>query len=139
MICSLILGLLVTASASRSSRADVGIVRVVFAKAGLIIGVGRGRGILTLRGHDYRFKVSGLSFGATVGASASRLSGRALNIVASHEFAGHYKAVGAAGALVAGAGSVQLQNEKGVILQLQGGEVGLEVSIAASGVQITME
>ena len=35
-----------------------------------------GRGVLTYRGRDYPFRVSGLSLGFTVGASAMRLTGR---------------------------------------------------------------
>ena len=53
-----------------------GYVRVAFAKAGLIAGAGRGRGVLTYRGHDYSFRVSGLSLGVTVGASIMRFTGR---------------------------------------------------------------
>jgi hypothetical protein len=55
------------------------------------------------------------------------------------DLAGTYGAMGAGGALAAGAGGVQLQNEKGVILQLAGGKVGLEVSAAVGGVTITMQ
>ena len=39
----------------------MGEVRVIFAKAALIAGAGGGRGILTYRGHDYPFRVYGLS------------------------------------------------------------------------------
>jgi len=46
--------------------------------------------------------------------------------------------VGAGGALAAGAGGVQLQNGNGVILQLSGPKVGVELSAALGGVTITM-
>jgi hypothetical protein len=52
-----------------------GYVRVVFAKAGLVVGAGGGRGVLTYRGRDYQFR-AGLSLGVTVGASVTRLTGR---------------------------------------------------------------
>jgi len=39
----------------------------------------------------------------------------------------------------AGAGGLQLQNEKGVILQLAGAKVGVEVSAAVGGVTITLK
>ena len=42
-----------------------GYVSVVFAKAGLVVGAGGGRGVLTYRGRDYPFRVSGLSVGLT--------------------------------------------------------------------------
>lgn len=124
---------------SSSVEAGTGSVRVVFTKAGFIVGVGSGRGVLTFRGHNYPFSVSGLGLGFTVGASTNQLVGRALNLRSPGDIAGSYSAVGAGGALVGGVAGVQLQNARGVILQLSGGKVGIEVSAAVSGVQITME
>ncbi|HXQ06838.1 MAG TPA: hypothetical protein VN831_19095, partial [Bradyrhizobium sp.] len=87
----------------------------------------------------YPFRVSGMSFGATIGASTNRLVGRALNMHAPGDLAGSYSAIGAGGALAAGAGGVQLQNAKGVILRLHGVKVGVELSASVGGVEITME
>ena len=57
---------------STSSLAQVpGYVRVKFVKAGLIMGAGAGRGVLTYRGRDYPFRVSGLSLGVIAGGSVS--------------------------------------------------------------------
>ena len=131
-------GLLVSGLAT-AARAETGAVRVVFTKGGLIIGVGGGRGVLTFRGNHYPFRVSGMSFGATIGASTTDLVGRALNMHSPGDIAGNYSAIGAGGALAAGAGGVQLQNEKGVILQLHGVKVGVELSAAVGGVQIALE
>ena len=94
------------------SQADTCAVRVVFTKGGFIVGVGGGHGVLICHGRSYRFGVSGMSVGFTIGAS---------------------------GALAAGAGGVQLQNQKGVILQLAGGKVGVELSAAVAGVTVTLE
>ena len=134
-----VLALLLSLTATRSSQAETGAVRVVFTKGGFIIGVGGGRGVLTFRGHHYPFRVSGMSFGATIGASTTDLVGRALNMHSPGDIAGNYSAIGAGGALAAGAGGVQLQNEKGVILQLHGVKVGVELSAAVGGVQIALE
>jgi hypothetical protein len=131
-------GLLVSGLAT-AARAETGTVRVVFTKGGFIVGVGGGQGVLTFRGHNYPFKVSGMSFGATIGASTTDLVGRALNMHSPGDIAGNYSAIGAGGALAAGAGGVQLQNEKGVILQLHGVKVGVELSAAVGGVQIALE
>jgi len=68
--------------------------------------------VLTFRGHHYPFRVSGMSFGATIGASTTDLVGRALNMHSPGDIAGNYGAIGAGSALAAGAGGVQLQNEK---------------------------
>ena len=124
---------------STPSRAETGQVAVVFTKGGFIIGVGGGQGVLTFRGHQYRFSVSGMSVGFTIGASTSKFVGRALNLRSPGDLAGSYAAGGAGGALAAGAGGVQLQNANGVILQLSGPRVGLEASAAVGGVTITMQ
>jgi hypothetical protein len=139
ILLAAVLTLLLSLTATRSSQAETGAVRVVFTKGGFIIGVGGGRGVLTFRGHRYPFRVSGMSFGATIGASTTDLVGRALNMHSPGDIAGTYSAIGAGGALAAGAGGVQLQNEKGVVLQLHGVKVGVELSAAVGGVQIVLE
>jgi hypothetical protein len=55
------------------------------------------------------------------------------------DIAGTYSAIGAGGALAAGAGGVALQNQRGVVLELHGVKVGVELSAAIGGVTITME
>jgi hypothetical protein len=124
---------------STPSRAETGQVAVVFTKGGLIVGVGGGEGVLVLRGKRYPFTVSGISVGFTIGASTTKLVGRALNLRGPASIEGSYSAVGAGGAVAAGAGGVQLQNANGVILQLSGPKVGAEVSAAVGGVTIRLK
>jgi hypothetical protein len=131
--------LLSTFGLASSSRADTGTVRVVFTKGGFIVGVGGGHGVLNFRGHNYRFTVSGMSVGFTIGASTSQFVGHALNLQSPADIQGTYSVIGAGGALAAGAGGVQLQNERGVILQLAGGKVGVELSAAVGGVTIALQ
>ena len=121
------------------SQAETCAVRVVFTKGGFIVGVGGGNGVLTCRGRHYPFTVSGMSVGFTIGASTTQLSGHALNVRNPTDIAGTYAAIGASGALAAGAGGVQLQNDKGVILQLAGGKVGVELSAAVAGVTVALK
>jgi hypothetical protein len=138
LICSAVLGLLAVAGSSTASQAETGSVRVVFTKGGFIIGVGGGHGILTFRGHHYPFTVSGMSFGATIGASTNHLAGRALHMHAPGDIAGTYSAIGAGAAVAGGAGGVALQNARGVVLELHGVKVGVELSAAVGGVTVTM-
>lgn len=125
--------------ASTPSRAETGRVAVVFTKGGFIVGVGGGEGVLTYRGKHYPFTVSGMSVGFTIGASTTKLFGRALNLKGPASIEGSYSAIGAGGALAAGAGGVQLQNANGVILQLSGGKIGVELSAAVAGVTIRLK
>ena len=69
--------LLGVAAVSTPSRAETGQVAVVFTKGGFIIGVGGGEGVLVFRGKRYPFTVSGMSVGFTIGASTTKLVGRA--------------------------------------------------------------
>jgi hypothetical protein len=131
-------GLLASAVVATPALAETGTVRVIFTKGGFIVGVGGGEGVLTFRGKNYPFTVSGASIGFTVGASTTKLVGRALNLRGPGDIAGSYAVAGAGGALAAGAGGVQLQNANGVILQLSGPKVGVELSAAMGGVTIAL-
>jgi hypothetical protein len=126
-------------SFSPPAGAATGHVAVIFTKGGFIVGVGGGEGVLTFRGNHYPFTVSGMSVGATIGASTTKFVGRALNMKGPGSIEGTYRALGAGGALAGGGGGVQLQNSNGVILQLSGPKVGLEISAAVGAVTIRLK
>jgi hypothetical protein len=121
------------------SQAVTGSVRVTVAKAGFIVGAGGGRGVLTFRHRNYPFTVQGLSLGITAGASVNKLVGRADYINELGDFSGTYSVVGAGAALLGGVGGVQLKNDKGVIITLQGPKAGLEVAANVTKVVITLD
>jgi hypothetical protein len=127
---------LLASGLSVPAKADTGDVQVVFTKGGFILGAGRGHGVLLLRGHRYPFQVSGLSVGFTVGASTARLSGQAMNLLRPSDIQGTYSLIGAGAAVAAGGGGVQLRNERGVVLQLSGAKLGIELSVALGGVRV---
>jgi hypothetical protein len=133
------LTMLLACGLAAPSQAETCAVRVVFTKGGFIVGVGGGHGVMICHGKRYRFGVSGMSVGFTIGASTTQLNGHALNVRSPSDIEGSYAAIGASGALAAGAGGVQLQNGKGVILQLAGGKVGVELSAAVAGVTVRLE
>ena len=136
---ALVTSLVTVAGFSTPSRADTGQVAVVFTKGGFIVGVGGGEGVLVYHGKRYPFTVSGMSVGFTIGASTTKLVGRALHLRGPASIEGAYSAIGAGGAVAAGAGGVQLQNGNGVVLQLSGPKVGAEVSAAVGGVTIRLK
>ena len=137
--CLALLGIVGLVGISSPVRAETGTVAVMFTRGGFILGVGGGEGVLRLRGNDYPFTVSGMSVGFTVGASTTRLVGRALNLRGPGSIQGTYNAVGAGVALAGGAGGVQLRNANGVVLQLSGPRVGVELSAAVGGVTIRLK
>src|SRR6476620_9954503 len=136
---ALVASLAGVAGFSTPSRAETGQVAVVFTKGGFIVGVGGGEGVLLYRGHKYPFTVSGMRVGLTIGASTTKLVGRALNLRGPESLEGSYADGGAGGAIAAGAGAVQVQNGNGVILQLSGPKVGAELSAALGGVTIALK
>jgi hypothetical protein len=135
---AMVILLVCTALASPSYAQAVGEVRVIFAKAGLIVGAGGGRGVLTYRGRDYPFRVYGLSVGVTAGASAMWLTGRVDGLREVKDFSGTYDAVGGGGAWVGGVGGVQLSNRKGATITLRGLEAGIEFAANRSGIRIAL-
>jgi hypothetical protein len=134
-----LLMLLASIAFGPTADARTGFVRVVFTKAALLAGAGAGHGVLTFDGRDHPFSVTGLSVGLAAGASVSRLTGRASYLHELRDFEGIYESVGVGGALVGGAGGVQLKNEKGVIITLQGVRAGVEFGANLSGVRIAFE
>ena len=115
-----------------------GPVRIKIVKAGLIVGAGAGSGVLTYRGRNYPFRVTGVSLGITAGASISRLDGWASGIREIGDFAGTYSSVGGGGALIGGLSGVHLRNDKGVTMVLQGPKAGLELAANLSQITIAL-
>jgi lipid-binding SYLF domain-containing protein len=134
-----LLGFLASTVIVSQARAETGTVEVVITKAGFVVGVGGGQGILTFRGKKYPFKVRGASLGATIGASTTKLVGKALHMKGFYDIVGTYSALSGGAALAGGAGGVVLQNAAGVVLQLGGPKLGVEFSASLAGVTITMD
>ena len=68
-----------------------------------------------------------------------RLTGRVSGLRELKDFAGTYDAVGGGGALVGGAGGVQLTNAKGVRISLHGLAAGLEFAANRTGIRISLQ
>ena len=124
--------------ASSRSYADTGSVRLKVTKVGFIVGVGGGSGILHFKGKNYRLSVGGVGVG-TIGAAGMDLVGTASNLRTAADIAGTYSAVSAGIAVAGGAKAATLQNSNGVVLQLQGRQVGFEASLSLSGLTISLQ
>jgi hypothetical protein len=119
--------------------AKIGSVRVVFTKAAFIGGAGVGRGVLTFEGRRHPFQVYGLSLGVSIGASVAKFVGHAAYLNQLSDFEGSYSSVGVGGAVIAGGGTVQLKNDKGVIITLHGVRAGFELASNLSGIRIALD
>jgi hypothetical protein len=125
-----------TLAASQTSFADSGHVRFKVAKAGFIVGVGGGSGVLTFKGKHYRLQVGGISAG-TIGVASTELSGTAYHLRRAADIVGTYTAASGSVAVAGGAKVATLRNTNGVVLQLHGRQVGFEASLALSGMTIS--
>jgi hypothetical protein len=119
------------------SHAQSGTVRLHIVKAGFIVGVGGGNGWLYYHGRSYRLSLGGLGIGS-LGVAAVDLVGTASNLRGPADIAGTYGAAGAGATFVGGAQVATLQNEKGVVLQVHGAQVGFQVSIGLAGMTIAL-
>src|SRR3954451_17040960 len=111
-----------------AAQAATGLVRIRIVNVGFIVGAGGGQGALSLGGRVYPFSAGGIGVG-TIGASAVEFVGRAYNLHSPYDLDGSYSAVGAGAALVGGVRVTRLRNAKGVVLALQGGQVGLQLNV----------
>jgi lipid-binding SYLF domain-containing protein len=121
-----------------ASAADAQIELTLY-KAGFVVGGAGGTGTLKFKGKDYPVTIRGVSLGATVGVSKAELIGEVSNLKEPDDIVGTYSAV-QAGVAIAGGGKVaELQNSKGVKLKVKGKQVGLEVALDLSGMDISMK
>jgi hypothetical protein len=124
--------------ASTNSHAQgVGTVRLHIVKVGFIVGVGGGNGVLHYNGHSYRLNIGGIGIGS-LGVAAVDLVGTATNLRSPSDIVGTYGAAGVGATFVAGGQAATLQNEKGVVLRVQGPQVGFQVSIGLGGMTIAL-
>jgi hypothetical protein len=125
--------------ASTESRAQgTGSVRLHIVTAGFILGLGGGSGVLIFHGHRYPLSIGGVGIGS-LGISAVDLVGTASHLRRPSDIAGTYGAAGAGATFVVGGQAATLQNEKGVVLRVQGPQVGFQVSLGLAGMTIGLQ
>ena len=122
-------------AAATPSQAQTGAVRLNIVKVGFIVGAGGGSGTLSYHGRTYRLSVGGVSLGS-LGVAGADLVGTASNLHRPSDIAGTYGAAGAGFTFIGGGQVATLQNEKGVVLTLQGRQVGFQASLGLAGMTI---
>ncbi|MEW6436538.1 MAG: hypothetical protein AB1508_05130 [Pseudomonadota bacterium] len=127
---------IIAAGMSVQAHADSGRVRLSVVKGGWFIGAHGGGGTLYFHGRVYPLSVGGIDAGLVFGLSHTTLQGRVLHIYRPSDIAGVYGAAGAGATLGVGARVIQLVNDKGAILQLEGLQVGLMANLDLSGLAI---
>jgi hypothetical protein len=120
-------------------RVPAGTVQIEIVSGGFIIGVAGGNGMLSYQGREYPLGIGGLSLGATIGAAKTELVGGVYNLSRPSDIAGTYTAIGAGYAAAGGKKIVRLRNSKGVVLRLRGRQIGLEITVDLSGMEIWLK
>ena len=109
------------------------------AKAGFVLGVSTGSGTLEFKGQRYGLSIGGMRAGLIVGASNARMRGEVYNLHRLRHIEGTYGAIQASAAAGSGGQNWVLENVHGVRLVLRGIQTGLEASLDAGGIRITLE
>ena len=133
-----LLGLLAFAGCMTPSQADNGGIQIVLTKAEFIVGIQGGSGVLSFQGNNYPLSVGGVSLGADIGISTTQLTGTVSNLFNPADIQGSYVAGGGSAAVIVGASVVQLQNQKGVTLNLSGPSYGLNFTLDVNGLTLSL-
>jgi hypothetical protein len=120
------------------SQAQTCSIRLHIVKAGFIVGAGGGNGTLVCHGRAHRLTVGGIGLGS-LGIAAADLAGTASNVRNPADVAGTYGAAGAGVTFVGGGQVATLQNGRGVVLHLSGGQVGFQVSLGLAGMTLALQ
>jgi len=108
-------------------------------KAGFIVGGSGGSGTLTYKGRSYPVTIGGVSLGATIGASKAQLVGEVHHLKRVGDIEGTYTATGAGYAIAGGERVAELKNSNGVELKVRGRQIGLEISLDLSGMEVRLK
>lgn len=127
----------VSISSATPSQAQ-GAISIRIIKGGWFVGGAGGSGTLTLGRRAYPLTVGGLTAGLVFGGSVTDLVGRVYNIRDPRDINGVYFTAGAGAAIGGGVQVMRLQNSRGVILELQGTKIGLELSLDLSGMALSL-
>jgi len=101
-------------------------------------GVHWGSGDLYYHGKRIPLKVGGLSVGS-IGASSFEAEGEVYHLHHLKDIEGTYGAASASATAGAGAGAIDMQNGNGVEIKAHSTSAGLQLTLAASGVDIRIK
>jgi hypothetical protein len=125
--------------ANLAAAAPDGTIDLTLYKAGFIVGGSGGSGTLKFKGKQYPVDIGGVSLGATIGVSKAELIGEVYNMKQPSDIEGTYSAAQAGVAVAGGAKVAELKNSKGVVLKVKGKQVGLELALDLSGMQVSLK
>jgi hypothetical protein len=118
---------------------DSAIIEMTIGKIGFLVGVSRGDGRVFHNGREAELDINGLRIGLTIGASFATMRGEVYNLNRLEDIAGTYVTAQASVVAIKGGGqNLVLVNENGVRLVLWGEQKGLDASLDAGGMIISL-
>jgi len=102
------------------------------------IGWNWGEGVLTYKGQKYPVTVKGLSV-IDIGISKATAFGKVYGLKSLEQFNGNYTSATAEGTIGGGAGATKMKNQNGVVIDLFTTTQGVNLKLAASGVQLMLK
>ena len=127
-----------TVAAAEEKEKPSGTVTVESKSVAVGVGVSWGDGILTYKGKQYKFSVSGLSV-VDVGVSKVTAKGKVYHLKKLEDFSGNYVAAAAGAVVGGGAGGTAMKNQNGVVMKLTETSKGLQFTLAAEGVDVKLK
>ena len=137
-VVAMLLGLVYVVGAQPQSPYPIGTVTMESTQIAAGVGITWGDGTLMYNNKAYKFKVQGLNAGA-VGISKISAKGDVYNMRDVAQFAGHYALAQAGIAFIKGEKGLIMRNEKGVVINLKALQKGVNLSLGAGGMTITMK
>jgi hypothetical protein len=136
MILAVVMGLVLAAGAALAQEKEPYFITIK--EVGQAVGMGPiwGQGVITYGDKTHLFKIKGFEKFA-VGREKTSLKGDVYHLNQLSDLAGHYAKANPAGlTFIKGKTGLVVQNEKGVVLNLKGHEVGLDLDLTTEGLNI---
>ena len=132
--------LLVLGGAQRVTAADPSSGRVSIESTSVAAGVGVewGQGTFTYNGKTYPFSLQGLDV-VGVGYAKVKAEGEVSNLTNVSDFEGVYAAAEVGAAAGSGPGTVTMKNRHGATITLHAVEKGVQLTLAAGGVNVALK
>jgi hypothetical protein len=131
------LGLLLCQPAPASATVRDGTIELTGGKIAAGLGYSWGSGSLLFKGKRYPLTVSGIALGS-VGVIDYTAAGSVTGLKRPTDINGIYTRIGTGLTLGGGASIAEMRNEKGVTIQLDSTTEGLSVSLAATGMKVSI-
>jgi hypothetical protein len=125
------------ASVAHAQRPD-GKIEFTGGEVAFILGVHWGGGTLIFHGRRYSLKVGGLKLGS-IGGSSYKAVGEVYNLHNVKDIEGTYGAANVSATAGAGSGAIDMTNGNGVEIRARSSHAGLQLTLAAAGVDIRLK